>query len=157
MAHLLGAENIGIAFGTRTVLEGLSLGVDEGDRIGLVGRNGDGKSTLMRILSGVTPPTSGEVILDGQSVTFSSSVDARDRGISIIHQELSLAPNLSVRDNIFMGREIRGPMGVDFAEEERQARALMEELRRVGAAKARAGVSAARSQDDLYDEAGLPR
>jgi len=82
----------------------------------------------MRILSGVTPPTSGEVILDGQSVTFASSVDARDRGISIIHQELSLAPNLSVRDNIFMGREIRGPMGVDFAEEERQARALMEEL-----------------------------
>ncbi|MDO5633372.1 MAG: ABC-F family ATP-binding cassette domain-containing protein [Micrococcus sp.] len=61
MAHLLGAENIGISFGTRTVLEGLSLGVDEGDRIGLVGRNGDGKSTLMRILAGLQDPDTGRV------------------------------------------------------------------------------------------------
>ena len=61
----------------------------------------------MKILSGVVPPTSGEIILDGEPVRFTSTTDARDRGISIIHQELSLAPNLSVRDNIFMGREIR--------------------------------------------------
>ena len=59
---------------------------------------------------------------------FASTTEARDRGISIIHQELSLAPNLSVRDNIFMGREIRTATGVDFAEEERQARLLMQEL-----------------------------
>lgn len=65
MAHLLGAENIGIAFGTRTVLEGLSLGVDEGDRIGLVGRNGDGKSTLMRILAGLHEPDTGRVTRRG--------------------------------------------------------------------------------------------
>lgn len=65
MAHLLGAENIGIAFGTRTVLEGLSLGVDEGDRIGLVGRNGDGKSTLMRILAGLQEPDTGRVTRRG--------------------------------------------------------------------------------------------
>ncbi|WP_298714145.1 ABC-F family ATP-binding cassette domain-containing protein [Micrococcus sp. 2A] len=65
MAHLLGAENIGIAFGTRTILEGLSLGVDEGDRIGLVGRNGDGKSTLLRILAGLQTPDSGRVTRRG--------------------------------------------------------------------------------------------
>lgn len=65
MAHLLGAENIGISFGTRTVLEGLSLGVDEGDRIGLVGRNGDGKSTLMRILAGLQTPDTGRVTRRG--------------------------------------------------------------------------------------------
>lgn len=65
MAHLLGAENIGIAFGTRTVLEDLSLGVDEGDRIGLVGRNGDGKSTLMRILAGLQEPDTGRVTRRG--------------------------------------------------------------------------------------------
>src|SRR4029079_5621018 len=58
----------------------------------------------------------------------SSSSDARDRGISIIHQELSLAPNLSVRDNIFIGRELRTRNGLDFAEESRQARALMADL-----------------------------
>ncbi|MCG7421567.1 ABC-F family ATP-binding cassette domain-containing protein [Micrococcus sp. ACRRV] len=65
MAHLLGAENIGISFGTRTVLDGLSLGVDEGDRIGLVGRNGDGKSTLMRILAGLQEPDTGRVTRRG--------------------------------------------------------------------------------------------
>ncbi|CAM3581058.1 ABC transporter ATP-binding protein [Micrococcus flavus] len=65
MAHLLGAENIGISFGTRSVLEGLSLGVDEGDRIGLVGRNGDGKSTLMRILAGLQEPDTGRVTRRG--------------------------------------------------------------------------------------------
>lgn len=73
-------------------------------------------------------PTAGQIILDGAAVAFDNSTDARNRGISIIHQELSLAPNLSVRDNIFMGREIMGPGGVDFAEEERQTRKLMEGL-----------------------------
>ncbi|KHJ54430.1 sugar ABC transporter ATP-binding protein [Aureimonas altamirensis] len=125
---VLSARNVAKSYGNIHALKGVNFDVRRGEVTTLFGENGAGKSTLMRILSGVTPPTSGEVILDGQSVTFSSSVDARDRGISIIHQELSLAPNLSVRDNIFMGREIRGPMGVDFAEEERQARALMEEL-----------------------------
>ena len=125
---VLSARNVAKSYGNIHALKGVNFDVRRGEVTTLFGENGAGKSTLMRILSGVTPPTSGEVILDGQSVTFASSVDARDRGISIIHQELSLAPNLSVRDNIFMGREIRGPMGVDFAEEERQARALMEEL-----------------------------
>ena len=82
----------------------------------------------MKILSGVVQPTSGIIELDGAPVTFVSAAEARDRGISIIHQELSLAPNLSVRDNIFMGRELSGPAGIDYAEEARQARALMEEL-----------------------------
>src|SRR6202042_1245135 len=92
------------------------------------GENGAGKSTLMKILSGVVPQTSGEIILDGHPVTFSSTTDARNRGISIIHQKLSLAPNLNVRDNIFMGRELRGATGVNFKEEERQALILMKEL-----------------------------
>ena len=105
-------------------LKGVNFDVYRGQVTALFGENGAGKSTLMKILSGVYTPTSGEILLDGQPVTFGSSTEARDRGISIIHQELSLAPNLSVRDNIFMGREIRTPYGVDFAEEERQARAL---------------------------------
>jgi len=71
---------------------------------------------------------SGEIIRDGNPISFASSTHARSCGISIIHQELSLAPNLSVRDNIFMGREIMKGGVVDFAEEERQTRALMEEL-----------------------------
>ena len=84
----------------------MNFDIHRGQVTTLFGENGAGKSTLMKILSGVVPPTSGEIFLDGQPVVFTSSTDARDRGISIIHQELSLAPNLSVRDNIFMGREI---------------------------------------------------
>ncbi len=106
----------------------MNFDIHRGQVTTLFGENGAGKSTLMKILSGVTAPTSGEIILDGKPVSFASTTDARDRGISIIHQELSLAPNLSVRDNVFMGREIRSATGVDFAEEERQTRALMEEL-----------------------------
>jgi erythritol transport system ATP-binding protein len=109
-------------------LKGVNFDIHRGKVTTLFGENGAGKSTLMKILAGVVPPTSGHIELDGRRVVFSSSNDARDQGISIIHQELSLAPNLSVRDNIFMGRELRRATGVDFAEEARQARVLMADL-----------------------------
>ena len=125
---VLAARNIVKTYGGTHALKGVNFDIRRGKVTTLFGENGAGKSTLMKILSGVTTPTSGSIELDGQSVTFSSASDARDRGISIIHQELSLAPNLSVRDNIFMGREIRGATGVDFAEEARQTRLLMADL-----------------------------
>ena len=68
MAHLLGAENVSVAFGTRTVLDGVSLGLEDGDRIGMVGRNGDGKSTLMRLLAQRQEPDSGRVTKRGDVV-----------------------------------------------------------------------------------------
>ncbi len=125
---VLAARNVAKSYGAIHALKGVNFDIHRGQVTTLFGENGAGKSTLMKVLSGVVAPTSGEIILDGKPVSFSSSTDARNRGISIIHQELSLAPNLSVRDNIFMGREIRMATGVDFAEEERQSRALMEEL-----------------------------
>ncbi|MCV2447778.1 sugar ABC transporter ATP-binding protein [Paracoccus sp. DMF] len=125
---VLAARNVAKSYGSVHALKGVNFDIHRGQVTTLFGENGAGKSTLMKILSGVIQPTTGEIILDGQPVTFASANEARDRGISIIHQELSLAPNLSVRDNIFMGREIMGPTGVDFAEEERQVRRLMEEL-----------------------------
>ncbi|HMC48600.1 MAG TPA: ATP-binding cassette domain-containing protein, partial [Caballeronia sp.] len=109
-------------------LKGVNFDIHRGKVTTLFGENGAGKSTLMKILAGVETPTSGHIELDGQRVAFASSNEARDHGISIIHQELSLAPNLSVRDNIFMGRELRSATGVNFAEEARQARALMADL-----------------------------
>lgn len=125
---VLAARNIAKIYGSVQALKGVNFDIHRGQVTTLFGENGAGKSTLMKILSGVVQPTSGEIILDGEAVTFGSSTHARDCGISIIHQELSLAPNLSVRDNIFMGREIIKSGMVDFAEEERQTRALMEEL-----------------------------
>ena len=125
---VLAARNVAKNFGAVQALKGVNFDVHRGQVTTLFGENGAGKSTLMKILSGVHLPSSGELILDGKPVEINSTVEARDLGISIIHQELSLAPNMSVRDNIFMGREIMGPMGVNYAEEARQTRALMEEL-----------------------------
>jgi len=125
---VLAARNVAKSYGSIHALKGVNFDIRRGEVTTLFGENGAGKSTLMKILSGVVQPTSGEIILDGEPVVFASSSQARDRGISIIHQELSLAPNMNVRDNIFMGREIMTPTGVDFAEEERQTRLLMEEL-----------------------------
>ena len=125
---MLAARDVAKSYGSVRALRGVNFDVRRGRVTTLFGENGAGKSTLMKILSGVVPPSSGTILLDGEPVTFASSTEARERGISIIHQELSLAPNLSVRDNVFMGREIRGATGVDFAEETRQTRALMAEL-----------------------------
>ena len=125
---VLSARNVSKIYGSTHALKGVNFDIHRGKVTTLFGENGAGKSTLMKILSGVTTPTAGTILLDGEVVSFASAAEARDRGISIIHQELSLAPNLSVRDNIFMGRELRTPTGIDFAEEARQARALMADL-----------------------------
>ena len=125
---VLAARDVAKSYGSVHALKGVNFDIHRGQVTTLFGENGAGKSTLMKILSGVVRPTSGDIILDGAPISFNSSTHARDCGISIIHQELSLAPNLSVRDNIFMGREITKGGAVDFAEEERQTRILMEEL-----------------------------
>lgn len=84
MAHLLGAENLRIAFPHRTVLESVSLGIDEGDRIGVVGRNGDGKSTLMRLLAGVATPDDGRVtVRGGVTVGMLDQADTLDPDLTI--------------------------------------------------------------------------
>jgi erythritol transport system ATP-binding protein len=119
------AKDVVKTYGGTRALKGVNFDVHRGKVTTLFGENGAGKSTLMKILSGVETPTTGTIELEGEVVEFASSVEARERRISIIHQELSLAPNLNVRDNIFMGREIRNAVGIDFAEEERQTRELM--------------------------------
>ncbi|MFP6561144.1 sugar ABC transporter ATP-binding protein [Paraburkholderia sp. B3] len=125
---VLSARDIVKSYGGVHALKGVNFDIRRGKVTTLFGENGAGKSTLMKILAGVETPTSGHIELDGERIAFSSANDARDHGISIIHQELSLAPNLSVRDNIFMGRELRAAMGVNFAEEARQTRDLMVSL-----------------------------
>lgn len=125
---VLAARNVAKSYGSVHALKGVNFDIHRGQVTTLFGENGAGKSTLMKVLSGVIQPTTGKIMLDGQPVSFTSSSHAQSLGISIIHQELSLAPNMTVRDNIFLGREIRTPSGVDYAEEERLTRLLMEEL-----------------------------
>jgi len=92
MVHLLGAEGVGLEFPTRTVFDSVTVGIDEGDRIGIVGRNGDGKSTLLKILSGRLQPDSGQVTRRG-GVT-----------LGMLDQSDTLAPDLTVADAVVDGR-----------------------------------------------------
>jgi ribose transport system ATP-binding protein len=85
-------------------LEGVTLSFEGGKIHALVGKNGAGKSTLVKIFSGAVKPTSGEIRIDGQGVTLRSPKDALRKGIAAVYQELSLVPELSVAENILMGR-----------------------------------------------------
>jgi ribose transport system ATP-binding protein len=86
-------------------LDDVDFSVRRGEIHSLIGQNGAGKSTLMKILAGDYPPTTGETYLDDRLVSFGHPRDSRAEGISIVYQELSLLPNLSVADNMFLGRE----------------------------------------------------
>jgi ribose transport system ATP-binding protein len=95
-------------------LDRVSLTLAAGEVLAVVGENGAGKSTLMKVIAGVYQPDEGSVELDGRPVRFSGPADAIAAGVSLIHQELNLAENLSVRDNLFLGREptVGGLLGV---------------------------------------------
>jgi ABC-type sugar transport system ATPase subunit len=111
-------------------LADVSLAFGPGEVLGLVGENGAGKSTLIKILGGVYPAGSykGEVVVDGAVQAFRSTRDARRAGIAVVHQELSLVPEMSVADNLLLGREVSRLGVVDPARTEAVARDL---LRRV--------------------------
>ncbi|WP_326759041.1 sugar ABC transporter ATP-binding protein [Streptomyces phaeochromogenes] len=102
---VLRAAEVTKVYGGTQALKGVSLDIAAGRTTVLFGENGAGKSTLMKILSSVEAPSTGHVELDGRPVAFSSAREAADHGVSIIHQELSLCPNLSIQDNLFLGRE----------------------------------------------------
>jgi erythritol transport system ATP-binding protein len=128
-AVVLQAVDIAKTYGVTRALKGVNFEVRRGKVTVLFGENGAGKSTLMKILSGVEKPTAGQLILDGEPLNLESTNDAVARGISIIHQELNLASNLSVRDNIFIGREIRGRTGaIDYGKEREITQQVMERL-----------------------------
>jgi ribose transport system ATP-binding protein len=93
------------AFAGNTVLDGVDLSAAAGQVHALVGENGAGKSTLMKILAGVLRPDSGEILIEGRTARFARPRDALASGIAMIYQELSLAPHLTVAENIFLGRE----------------------------------------------------
>lgn len=100
---VLTAERITKTFTGVTALNNVSFDIHAGEVHALMGENGAGKSTLMKVLSGVYHPNAGAVHHLGELVNFSSPRDARDRGILLVHQELSLSPELSVAENVYLG------------------------------------------------------
>jgi len=102
---VLSLSNISKRFGPTIALDGVSLSLPEGEVHAVIGENGAGKSTLMNVLAGLVQPDGGSMTVDGAAFCPSSPLDARVKGIALIHQELSLFPHLSVAENIMMGIE----------------------------------------------------
>lgn len=115
MSHRVQMTGVYKAFGGHCALQGVDFHVGEGEVVGLVGDNAAGKSTLMKVLSGLYAPTSGEIRVDGETVRFRHPRDARDRGIEMLFQDLALVPELDVAENLFLGREIPIRLPGNFA------------------------------------------
>jgi len=124
LGELISARGIHKYFPGVHALNDVTFNVGAGEIHALVGENGAGKSTLVKILSGIHTPDSGEILFEGRRVDWKGPRDALKAGIAVIHQELSLAPHLSVAENIFLGREPRKGPFLDRA-------ALRDEARRI--------------------------
>jgi len=114
--HLLALEGISKSFGAVAALRDVRLSLYSGEAHALVGENGAGKSTLVKILAGVYPADAGTITLDGEPLVLSGPAGARAAGIAVIYQEPTLFPDLSVAENIFIGRQpLRGLRRIDTA------------------------------------------
>lgn len=100
------------SFGNNRVLESIDLVLRSGEIHALMGENGAGKSTLMNILTGLFPATSGTIFIDGKETAFSNPQEAERFGISFIHQEMNTWPDMTVLENLFLGREIKTKLGL---------------------------------------------
>ena len=119
---VLALRQVTKSFGPVEVLHGVTLDLRAGEVLALIGENGAGKSTTMKILAGIEAPSSGQILLDGQEVAFGSLHDGEEAGIVMIHQEFSLAEQLTVEQNIFLGRELRTGWLLDKARMRRLTR-----------------------------------
>ena len=116
MEPVLVAKNLSKKYGKVVALDSADLELYPGEVLGVIGDNGAGKSTLIKALCGAVIPDSGDILLDGNKVSFTSPIEARKLGIETVYQNLALSPALSITDNMFLGREIRqkGIMGKFF-------------------------------------------
>jgi simple sugar transport system ATP-binding protein len=125
---VLELRGISKAFTGVQALSGVSLKLYPGEVHTLMGQNGAGKSTLIKVLTGVYAPDQGQILLGGQAIHPASTLDAQNLGISTVYQEVNLCPNLSVAENIFIGRYPRKLGGIDWRGMREQAAALLERM-----------------------------
>src|SRR5512141_990148 len=108
---ILELQGITKSFGGVEALRGVDFALHASEIHGLVGENGAGKSTLMKIIAGVHTELSGRFLIDGQATHFRSARDAHAAGIAMVHQELSVAPDLTVAENVFLGNQPTNRLG----------------------------------------------
>ncbi|HYA49202.1 MAG TPA: ATP-binding cassette domain-containing protein, partial [Burkholderiales bacterium] len=125
---LLEMRGIRKSFDETEVLHGVDLDVRAGEVHALVGENGAGKSTLMRIAAGIVPPDEGRMVFAGRPFAPANPADAFRSGLAMVHQELSLAPDLTVAENILAGREPRRGWFVDRCRLFTSAEAMLAEF-----------------------------
>lgn len=125
---LLHMKHINKTYPGVKALSNVDLKVTKGMVHALMGENGAGKSTLIKVLTGVTPMDSGEIILDGKAVVIHSPADANHKGISSVYQELDLIPELSICENIYLGREIRKYGFIDWKATKKQATEILKSM-----------------------------
>lgn len=126
---LVEMRDIRIAFGGVRAVDGVSIDLYPGEVVGLLGHNGAGKSTLIKCLSGAYKADAGEFLINGRPVQIRSPADARAAGIETIYQTLALADNLDAASNLFLGRELRTPLGLlDDARMEAETKRIMARL-----------------------------
>jgi rhamnose transport system ATP-binding protein len=116
-------------FGPIEVLSDVDLSVRAGRVHSLAGENGAGKSTLVKILGGIYQPDSGQILKDGTETTILGAADARRQGIAVIHQHPAVFPDLSVAENVFVGRQPRQKFGIDWPSMTSKAQELLSSLR----------------------------
>lgn len=130
MATLLEMKNITKKFGDVIALNNISISLEAGEILSLCGENGSGKSTLMKVLCGIYPTGDyeGEIYFSGEKLTANNIKETEEKGISIIHQELTLVKNMSVLENVFLGNEITYSGMTDDNEMYLRCKTLLEQV-----------------------------
>ena len=126
--YILSLQGISKEFPGVKALDNVTIEVERGTIHGLVGENGAGKSTLIKVLAGIYQPNAGQILLEGQAQTFSSPIEARRAGISVVHQEIKLAEPLTVAENMFLGNILMKGRLVDWKGMRKRAREIVDDL-----------------------------
>lgn len=129
---VLGVQRVTKTFGAVKALDDVSFDIEAGTVTALIGDNGAGKSTMVKILSGIFEPTEGELVFEGDRLELSSPLDARSAGIETVYQNLALVEEFDVGENFYLGRELSGFGPLRVCRTARMSRQAEQSMRQLG-------------------------